>query len=188
MAGIIFYLVRHGEAETNFHGIIGSMPELREFHLTEKGRKQIAAVAESLASKKIDAIASSPIMRTRETAEIISGKTGVPIVFDERLRETDFGVFNGHSIGELFEKYPDPKMRMQPDPEDGIESFIDVRGRLKHFLDEVKEKYAGKKVVIVSHGDPLEQLHGILTNESPGASSGGWYPAKGSCTEMAWKQ
>ncbi|MBP7811446.1 MAG: histidine phosphatase family protein [Candidatus Moranbacteria bacterium] len=182
------YLVRHGEAEHNVLGVGSSLPEITERHLTEWGKEQIRLVAESLRDKHIAAIVSSPILRTRETAAIISEVIGVPVDIDDRLHETNLGIFNEKPIRLFFDKYPNPEMRISPDGKDGVESFIDMRGRLERFLDDLKWHHAGENVVIVSHGDPLEQLHGILTHESPGIASTGWYPTKGSCTEMTWNQ
>ncbi len=182
------YLVRHGEAEHNVLGVGSSLPEITERHLTEWGKEQIRLVAESLRDKHIAAIVSSPILRTRETAAIISEVIGVPVDIDDRLHETNLGIFNEKPIRLFFDKYPNPEMRISPDGKDGVESFIDMRGRLERFLDDLKWHHAGENVVIVSHGDPLEQLHGILAHESPGIASIGWSPAKGSCTEMTWNQ
>src|SRR3989344_1304184 len=187
VVSITFYLVRHGEAENNVRFILNSTPEIKTYPLRERGREQAAAVAAFLAKADADVIFSSPIERTKETAGIIAEATGLPIEFDERLREIGMGVFNGKTQAELLAKYTDPQMRISPDPEDGLESFIDIRGRLQKFLDDVKENYAGEKVIIVSHGDTLEQLHGILTEEAPGRSATGWYPKKGSCTEVVWR-
>ncbi|MEK9151676.1 MAG: histidine phosphatase family protein [Patescibacteria group bacterium] len=184
---IIFYLVRHGEAENNVRSILNSLPEIKTYPLTKRGMEQISKTAKFLATVDAAALFSSPIERTKETAEIIADATGLLVEFDERLREAGMGIFNGRKQAELLEKYGDPQMRISPDPADGVESFIEVRGRLKSFLDEVKKKYTGKKVVVVSHGDTLEQLHGTLTNEAPGRSAIGWYPRRGSCTEVVWE-
>ncbi len=184
---ITFYLVRHGEAENNVRFILNSLPEATAYPLTERGGMQAAEMAVWLATVAPDAIFSSPILRAKETAEIIAQATGLAILFDKRLCEAGMGVFNGRPQQELLKKYPASEERISPDPEDGLESFLDLRGRLTQFLGELKGEYAGKKVVIVSHGDPLEQLHGILTDEAPGRSAIGWYPEKGSCTEVVWR-
>lgn len=184
---ITFYLVRHGEAENNIRFILNSLPETKTYSLTDHGREQVGEVAKFLATVDPDVIFSSPMQRTKETAEIIAEAAGLNVEFDKRLREAGFGVFNERTQEELLEKYPNAEERISPDRADGIESFIDMRGRLQSFLDDLRKKYSGKKVIVVSHGDPLEQLHGILTNEAPGRSATGWYPKKGSCTEVMWK-
>lgn len=184
---ITFYLVRHGEAENNVRRILDSVPGKKEYPLTKHGREQIAQVAKQLSLVGADALFSSPILRAKETAEIIAVATGLPIIFDDRLREAGMGRFDGQSHETLLEKYPNPEMRLVPDVDDGVESFLGVRSRLGSLLHELKGKYNGKKVILVSHGDPLEQLHGILVGEGPGRAAEGWYPAKGSCTEVEWE-
>ncbi|MFZ2300102.1 MAG: histidine phosphatase family protein [Candidatus Moraniibacteriota bacterium] len=184
---ITFYLVRHGEAENNVRFILNSLPEIETYALTERGREQAAETAKFLATAGADIIFSSPIRRAKETAEIIAATVKLPVRCDDRLCEAGMGVFNGKSQQELLEKYPAAEERISPDPADDVESFIDIRGRLKSFLDDVKKECAGKKAIVVSHGDTLEQLHGILTNEAPGRSATGWYPQKGSCTAVVWQ-
>ncbi|MDP2838399.1 MAG: histidine phosphatase family protein [Candidatus Moranbacteria bacterium] len=186
MKQITFFLVRHGEAENNVRHILNSAPVKQEYPLTEHGKEQATRTAKQLATAGADVLFSSPILRAKETAESIAAATGLPIQFDNRLWEVGMGRFNNHIQQELLDKYPDPEMRLSPDVADGMESFLEVRSRLDDFLGEVKEKYLGKKVIIVSHGDPLEQLHGILTQEGPGRAAAGWYPEKGSCTEVVW--
>ena len=178
------YLVRHGEAEQNVLGVGSSLPEITKRHLTERGREQVRATADFLAGQPVDAIIASPLVRTQETAAIISEKTGVPVQTDDRLHETGLGVFNEQSIRRFFGKYPDPTMRISIQDDDGVESFDTMRARLESFLDDVRERYAGKTVVVVSHGDPLDQLHGIVMGEGIATAAMGWSPSKGSCTKI----
>ncbi len=182
-----FYLVRHGEAENNVRHISSSLPEKEKYPLTESGRQKVAETAEYLKKEEIDAMFCSPLLRTKQTAEIIAEATGLSFSIDERLHETGMGVFNGKTHEGFMKKYGDPVLRISPDSADGVESFLDMRGRLTAFLADMREQYRGKKVVVVSHGDPLEQLHGILTNESPGISARGWYPKKGEATKVVWE-
>lgn len=184
---IVLYLVRHGEAEHNVLGVGSSLPEITERHLTERGKEQIRAAADLLAEQSIDAIIASPLLRTQETAAIIAEKTGVLVQTDDRLHETGLGVFNEQPIKRFFGKYPDASMRISVHEDDGVENFDTMRGRLESFLDDVRERYAGKTVVVVSHGDPLEQLHGLIVGEGVAEAAVGWSPSKGSCTRMIWK-
>lgn len=184
----VFYLVRHGEAENNVLHILNSYSEADRYALTEKGRGQATKVATNdLSEDTVDIIFSSPIRRTRETAEIIARATGAKVIFDERLRETDFGIYSGRPTSALWGKYPDPLMRLDGNEEEHLEGFGAMRDRLESFLKDVLAKYAGKTIVIVSHGDPLEQVHGILLGDSVQKSVNGWYPEKGSCTKVISK-
>ena len=156
--------------------------------LTEKGVDQVRETATYLATEDVDIIIASPLERTRETAGIISEQTGVEVLIDDRLHETGLGIYNDGPIDKFFSKYPDMKMRMSPDPLDGTESIIDMRGRIEGFLRDVRQVYQGKRVVVVSHGDVLDQMYGILMEKSPGQTlDDDWYPAKGSCTEVVWQ-
>jgi broad specificity phosphatase PhoE len=179
-----FFLVRHGEGEQNVLRILNSLQDGERFGLTESGRTRVSMTAEELKDEDIDTIFSSPIRRTRETAEIIAGVTGREIFFDERLRETDFGVWSGRSADDFWVKYPDPAGRLDGNPEDGLEGFRAMRARLGEFLHEVLESNSGKRIVLISHGDPLEQLHGILTKENIVTTLSGWYPEKGAATKV----
>lgn len=185
---IVLYLVRHGEAENNVNRIGNSLPEKRKMHLTENGIHQVHETASFLSTKGIDAIIASPLERTRETARIISEQTGVEVLIDNRLHETGLGIYNDGPIDLFFSKYPDMKMRISPDPLDGAESILETRGRVESFLHDVKQVYLGKKVVVVSHGDVLDQMYGILKRESPGQTiDDDWYPKKGSYKEVVWE-
>jgi hypothetical protein len=69
----VFYLVRHAEAEHLIKRVHAGGPETqdRTSHLTEKGLAEAGKLAESFADKKISAIYSSPMLRTRTIAEMI---------------------------------------------------------------------------------------------------------------------
>lgn len=184
---VTFYLVRHGEAENNVNHIGNALPEKQKMHLTKEGIRQVSATAEFLSTKEIDVIIASPLTRTRETAGIISEKTGREVLIDDRLHETGMGIYNGEPIEKFFSKYPDMRARITTDGADGAESFIDMRGRLESFLHDVEQTYENKRVVVVSHGDVLDQLYGILLHRSPGQTlDDDWYPEKGSCKEVIW--
>lgn len=152
-----YFLQRHGEAQTNAVSTISCWPELKEWHLTEKGRGQVAASAKELKAKKIDMIFSSDLLRTRETAEIISEELGLPVTFDERLRELDVGAFNGKSEKD-FHAAASGLDRFDERVGGTGETLNDVRRRMVAFLKELDANHTGKNIVIVSHGDPLWML------------------------------
>src|SRR5438045_6242346 len=88
----VFHLLRHGE-----HGLLGRVlaGRMPGVGLTERGRAEIAAVAERLAEANIAALYSSPLQRTRESAEIMAERLNLPILFREDVIELDFGEWTG---------------------------------------------------------------------------------------------
>lgn len=176
-----YYLVRHGEAETNVLGIVSSTGGKHEYPLTVRGRRMVVEMAKFLANEKPDFIVSSPILRARETAEIIRDAFGIPLSLDERLCEPHFGDFEETDYQAFLSFMQEHGGRMTGAPELGVEGYVDLRTRVRSFLDDVAAHFSGKKIVIVSHGDSLQEIYGELVGMPVGPSQDGWYPAKGSC-------
>ncbi len=141
-----FYVVRHCSTEYSEKKIYCGSTDAP---LSDLGRVEAAQL--SVAAKKydFDVIISSPLLRARETAEALSVGKEIPVLYDERLRERDFGVFEQTSCARpdglacrysFVRKYP------------GGESNAQVAARIYFFLDEVKKAYAGRNVCLVSHG------------------------------------
>ncbi|NTW13502.1 MAG: histidine phosphatase family protein [Candidatus Moranbacteria bacterium] len=183
----VFFLIRHGEAESNTRGILDSFPGNPAFGLTEIGRRQVSLSAGVVAAEGIDALFSSPMRRTRETAEIVSEACGgLSIRFDERLRESDNGIWNGRPIDEFRERHPALSSYIDGNVEEGTEGYQAMRQRMVESVRDVLREFAGCRIALVSHGDPLEQLHGALFGETVGESAGkdSWYPETGSVTRV----
>ena len=157
------YLVRHGETEMNQRGCYYGTTDVP---LTEKGRAQAAALGRYLKGMDLDRILSSPLRRATETAGEIRAlcRDCVAIECDSRLAEQNFGIFEGHTYGELAEQYPEELAAWNQDFDTyripGGESFLDVRRRLDRFVAELWDE-AGKSdaaVLIVAHKGTLGHL------------------------------
>lgn len=160
-SGNTYILCRHGEAESNVKGYLSSYPEKRPANLTEKGRERAGKAGESLKKAKIDMIFASDVLRTKQTAEIISAAVGVPISFDARLRELDVGELNGGDYAEYLKRFPGGIKDLQTNFPGG-ESRHDARMRMAEFIAETEEKYKNKKILVVSHEYPLWTLKSVL--------------------------
>lgn len=155
-------LMRHGEAENNVQHILAGRK--LEFHLTERGRAQVSSTAESLKAIPIDAIYTSPMTRTVETAKIVSEKAGVDYSRDGRLIETDMGGLTGMTYSQVVEKYGNlfRKFYEGDDDDDGVlnsmhvESFSAIRSRVKDMLEYVAMKHPEESVLLVTHLDPVK--------------------------------
>jgi isoleucyl-tRNA synthetase len=153
-SGNKYFVMRHGEAENNVNGIASN--DLSVNHLTEKGKTEVKTVARTLS--RITQIYSSPLLRTRETTEIIAEALKIPketIVYDDRLREFKFGKFNNRSVAE-FQAYRDAR-RYDDRMPDG-ESYQDAKNRFGEFLYETERNQTGQNILIVTHGIGFEAL------------------------------
>ncbi len=156
-------LVRHGITEHTASkkfsgGLASSNPGL-----TDEGRAQVRATAEWLAplADGIDALVSSPVRRTHESAEILAAVLGHDVEFEEGIAEMEFGSWDGLTFTEVHEKYPDEMQAwlgsLDTAPGGG-ESFRTVERRVLAGRDRLLASYAAKTVVAVSHVTPIKTL------------------------------
>jgi len=157
-----YFVMRHGEAESNVRNIVSSDPNA-QFHLTEKGKADALKTAESLKNVGFDMIIASPFVRTRETAEIVRKTVGLKesdVSTDVRLSELGFGSRNGSDLASFLKAFPPEgqlRNRFNPNP-DGVETYAVLKKRMGDFLYDIESKYNGKTILIVSHGSPTMML------------------------------
>lgn len=179
-----FFLIRHGEAETNIRNVVSSSEEKHVYHLTERGKRQIEETGVYLRSYSLDFIVTSPVTRARESAEILRALLGLPLSVDERLAEAGFGIFEDHDIDSFLGFMRSHGGRTAGDPERGIEGYMDIRERVQSFLNDVSGMFSEKRIVVVSHGDTLQEMYAELMNIPVGPSQRqghSWFPKRGAC-------
>ena len=145
------YVIRHGETDSNLKNIVGGIKE----DLNENGIKQAEKVREEIANLNIDLIICSPANRTKHTCNIIN-KNNIPVIFDERLIERDVGIYENKDWNNIdrkeFWNYFSTKYT-------GLETMKSVYKRIAECLDEVKEKYSDKTILLVTHGGTLRAIY-----------------------------
>lgn len=152
-----YFILRHGRNihQTEKKDIVYGWPdEEPPCFLDEVGVEQITVAAQQLKNKKIDLIFASDILRTRQSAEIVAKKLGLNVICDERLRDINWGIFQGRHKKEAWAYYKDMAEKFTKAVPEG-ESWNDCRKRMMDFFEEKEKKYKGKIILIVSHGDPL---------------------------------
>lgn len=162
-----YLIMRHGEAVSNVLGSISCEPVGND--LTELGRKQAESSAELLKEEKIDLIISSDFARAKQTAEITARVIGYDkdkIIYDDRLHEVNFGAYNNESIESYHGHFKNTLDRFSVRPEGG-ENLSDVKQRVASFLYDLEEKYRGKKILIISHGDPTWLMQTVALGMDP---------------------
>jgi len=156
-----YYFFRHGHSQRQILNLASCWPEKKQLPLTEKGKKQVLKSARKIKNRGIDLIFSSDLLRTKQTAEIISKETGAKIIFDKNLREANVGIFNGHHpklFWDYILKKQNPCLAKAPKGE----SLVDIQKRVHGFLKKIDKKYHGKNIVLVSHEFPLTVLEKTL--------------------------
>ncbi|HLW70792.1 MAG TPA: histidine phosphatase family protein [Candidatus Binataceae bacterium] len=149
-----FIMVRHGESEGNRdrHFTLTT-----ETPLTDRGRQQAREAGRRIALRfRPERIVSSPFARARQTSEIIAEELQLPIEIVHDLHERDLGCLKGQSYDSLREMVRtdpnyDPANGWAWKP-DGGESYEDVRRRVMVAMADLRERYAAREIVIVSHG------------------------------------
>jgi isoleucyl-tRNA synthetase len=161
-SGNIYFVMRHGEAESNVLGILNADHNY-DNHLTAKGQKEVIASAKKI-KQKIDIIFVSPLVRTRDTAALVATELGIEesnIIVDTRLRECGVGAFEQKSIDTFHEFFGNDVARRFAQAPEGGETLSDVRQRAGDFLFDIENKYSDKNILIITHGDPSWMLFSI---------------------------
>ena len=154
----LIYLVRHGETPlTPMRKFSGDGPLDPE--LTETGLREAALLAGEIAKIKPDVLFSSPLRRTRQTAEFIAHATGLDINIDPIWKECSFGDWDGLSIAEVKERFPtEYAMWVSTSsyaPPRG-ESYDEAMARSIQGITSIVADYPHKKVCVVTHNGMIK--------------------------------
>lgn len=151
--------MRHGEAENNVNRVL--VGRHLESHLTSCGKQQASETARLIQNIPIKKIYASPVIRTMETAEIVSKILGISYVIDERLYEIDLGKLVGMRYEEIIRKHGNLflKFYSEQDPtlaDYGVETFSSIKFRMTNLLNEIRETYPNENVLMITHLDPIK--------------------------------
>ena len=153
-------LVRHGRTQKNFESRIGAR---EDSPLDDLGLEQARRVADRMIEFPVSHIFSSPIKRTRQTAEAIAEKLSLDIEFSQDLIEYNFGVISGLTMNEIQQAYPSiytdiqnfifqsPQENMDRPVIPEAESFNQLEKRVSHFTEVIMDNYLGQTIVAVTH-------------------------------------
>jgi len=165
----ITYFV-HGTTTDNENDIAtGQLPG----ELSELGKRQQLELKNMVADKKFDAVFCSDLKRAVDSAEITFGDK-YKIIIDKRLRECDYGDYNGAQ-----DSFKDNMTDFVDKPFPNGESYKDVEKRMADFLQDISKKYKNKHIAIVAHQAPQLALEVLLNHKSwPEAIASDWRKTK----------
>lgn len=159
---MILYMLRHGETDWNKeHKLQGSV----DIPLNEKGRHVARLTKVGLENVKFDVAFTSPLLRARETAEIILSGSNVEIIIDDRIREVGFGAYEGTDA-----KNKAPELALffeQPEAfasVNGIESYEHILERVGSFWQDLceNETYKDSTILLTTHGAAMKCLISVM--------------------------
>ena len=147
----MIYFVRHGETDYNVKGIAQGQLDIP---LNQAGRNDATVLSGVLEDYEFDAIYCSPLVRAKETAEIINKKHDVEIIFDDRLKEFNAGQRQGTTLEEWGEEREKDFM-VNPEKY-GAESNLEFYTRCAAAYDDIPKD---KNVLIVAHGGVYKNIY-----------------------------
>ncbi len=150
--------MRHGETDYNARGLSQGALDI---NLNATGRAQAAAAGPVLAGKGITAIYSSPMLRTRETTEIVNQTLGLDVIYEPDLHEVVFGGMEGKPLVPWFEDWLEG--RATPN---GAESFAELLARVQQAMARVLQNPG--PVLIVAHGGIFRAIRDLMGLEREG--------------------
>lgn len=140
-------IIRHGETDWNKQGLLQGT---KDIPLNETGLEQAEMARESLKNENIDVCYCSPLIRTRQTAEVILNGRDVPVVYDERIVERKFGVAEGMNVKDM--DFAATWIPESPPMFEGMETFEMLLDRLTVFFDDIYSRHKDDTVLVVTHG------------------------------------
>ena len=169
-------LVRHGNTfEAGQTPVwVGARTDLP---LTAEGEAQARAMADYVAAHfaALDVLTAGPLLRTRRMAEIIATRVNKPFAVDDRLREIDYGLWEGLSGEEIVARHGPAALEqweqngVWPEGMGWAPSLPTLQAALKDFL---REQHGSKKTSLaVTSNGILRLIHGLVTNNTQGQAA-----------------
>ena len=140
------YVIRHGQTKCNKENKYNC--RLDE-DINEIGIKQAEEASKIVKNLDIDLIICSPMIRTKHTCEIVN-VNNIPVIYDERIMERDGGVLTNTIIDDYY--ITDYYNYYSTNIPEGLETLPELFNRIHAFIDDIKEKYSDKNILLVTHG------------------------------------
>lgn len=164
---MLIYIVRHGETNSNVKGYLQGWTN---DPLNENGHKLAVITGQGMKGIKFDYCISSPLIRARETAEIILRETGnnIPIAFDDRIKEINMGEWERKKFRPGEREVDEREIKIFfTDPFHfagfpGGETIAQVCERTQQFLKDLIARDDGKTYLVTTHGFALRAMLNFL--------------------------
>lgn len=165
-------IIRHGETDWN---VAGRLQGRENIPLNQNGKLQAERCGLVLHNSKWKAIFTSPLLRAKQTADIISDILNINEIYeDDDLIERDYGKASGLTQEERAALFPDGKY-------DDIENWEMLRDRVNGAVIRSADKFYPDDIIIISHGGAINSILAELSNHTIGT---GKTRLKNACINM----
>ena len=160
---MILYMIRHGETDFNRQRRIQGQSDIP---LNAWGRELARRTGKGLEDVRFDLVVTSPLIRAKETAQLIVGEKSIPFIEEPRIQEIAFGEYeglccskDGYNIPDknFLAFFDDPSHYQTPPKGESFQQIIDRTGC---FMEELinRGEYADKTILISTHGCSLKAI------------------------------
>lgn len=157
------FLIRHGETDWNKKSIFQGQTDI---DLNQKGIKNAKKIVDLFTDITPDYIYSSDLKRAKNTAAFLAEEKNINLKKDKKLREINFGDWEGLTFAEIKNQFSDDVDKWQQNPilnsPSGGEKLNDFKKRVKTFFEDLLNKHQGKKIVVFTHGGVIKVYLTIL--------------------------
>ena len=157
---MVLYVTRHGETDYN---VLGKYCGSTDVALNDTGIGQAHELAWRMQGMKFDAVVSSPMLRARQTADIVCASLNMQYSVYGQFAERNVGVYEGLTRDEAKERYPHlwnrQCTRNPDDAPDGGETIRQVCGRIDCGMIELRRDFAGRTILLICHGFAARAVH-----------------------------
>ncbi|WP_404460735.1 histidine phosphatase family protein [Sutcliffiella horikoshii] len=152
----VVYMVRHGDSPKSGNE--------RSRGLTRRGYLDAERITDLLKEEKIDAVVSSPYLRSILTVQQLAEQIAQEVIVYEDLKERVFStggirIYDNELLPLLEKSFSDPDFSLE-----GAESNADCQRRAVRVLEEILDTYRGRKVVIGTHGAVMTLMMGYYNS------------------------
>lgn len=158
------FLTRHGETAYNADGI--EMGQL-DISLSDAGVQQAELLADRFADTSLAAIYSSPLERSRETAEIVASQHGIPVGSKPNLQERSYGEFEGEHVSVIQDHLRDLDTNWSEWKPPNGETRAEAVARARPVIEELCEQYLDDRILIVAHSGLNKGLLASFISDDP---------------------
>jgi broad specificity phosphatase PhoE len=163
------YFVRHGESEANVRQVFSNSQRYPAFGLTDVGRAQVEDLAGRLAGVPFAGFYCSPVLRARQSADIISARLGIEYVIASAIAEYDVGELEGKSDAASWQRYYAVRDAWFRDKDwtariAGGESFEDIRARFVPFVEALVASPPPGPILLLGHGGTFNCMLPIIVS------------------------